>query len=88
MKDLVGATFGQLVVIGEAPSRREPSGRSTRLALVQCSCGVRQIARLGNLLSGNTASCGCRSAALASARMKARRARGIVGGCHRPDHAG
>jgi hypothetical protein len=70
----VGQVFAHLTVIAEAPPRREPCGRSTRLVLVQCTCGIRQIARLGNLRSGNTASCGCRSAGLASARMKARRA--------------
>ena len=50
----VGAVFGRLTVIAEAPLR---SG--DRYIRVKCYCGNEHVAALGNLRSGKTQTCGC-----------------------------
>lgn len=69
----VGDVFGALTVVAERPRRREPCGRMARLVVVRCACGTEHVVRVGNLLSGNTTSCGCVARASASERMAARR---------------
>jgi hypothetical protein len=72
---VVGQVFGQLVVVGDAPPRREPGGTLTRMVIVQCACGSPpRLVRWANLRSGNSTSCGCRQRMLASERMRLRRA--------------
>ena len=56
----IGARFGRLTVIAEGRRRQSPCGVHVRLVLVACTCGTVQLARLPNLVSGNTTSCGCR----------------------------
>lgn len=53
--DLTGQRFGSLVAV----KRVEPAGSQSRW-LCLCDCGTESIARLGNLRSGHTVSCGCR----------------------------
>jgi hypothetical protein len=53
--DLTGRTFGRLVVTGRAG--RSATGRT--LWKCRCECGESVDLRSCNLLSGNTASCGC-----------------------------
>ena len=55
MKDLTGKRFGKLTAI-------EPNGKNkygNYLWLCRCDCGNEIIALSGNLLKGNTKSCGC-----------------------------
>lgn len=55
MKDLTGMRFGKLVAI-------EPAGKNkfgNYQWLCKCDCGSEIIALSGNLLKGNTKSCGC-----------------------------
>jgi hypothetical protein len=57
--DLNGMTFDRLLVIGEAPSRRTPSGQSIAQWECLCTCGGSTIVSTQDLRSGNTRSCGC-----------------------------
>jgi hypothetical protein len=56
---VTGTRFGRLTVIREAPSRREPSGSSYRMALCRCDCGTEREFRLAALRKGGSKSCGC-----------------------------
>lgn len=49
-----GQKFGHLTIIKELPSQNKK-----RVFLVQCECGKEKPVRLGNLLNGDTTSCGC-----------------------------
>ena len=53
--DLTGRRFGRLVALHLAGSTK---GRKARWACV-CNCGLSVVVVGGNLLSGNTTSCGC-----------------------------
>lgn len=53
--DLIGKTFGELEVIGEAPAK----GRNTYW-LCRCSCGTEKAISTSNLVQGSTKSCGCK----------------------------
>lgn len=54
--NLIGRTFGRLVVIGKA----EGVGERKRTAwLCKCSCGNTRVVVSDNLKTGNTQSCGC-----------------------------
>lgn len=57
--ELTGQRFGRLVVLGDAPSVREPGRKAQRRVLCRCDCGVERIWSPGALRSGNTRSCGC-----------------------------
>jgi hypothetical protein len=52
-----GQRFGKLVVTG--PVTREVGGRKRKTVQCLCDCGTSKVARLENLLYGNTKSCGC-----------------------------
>jgi hypothetical protein len=52
-----GQRFGKLVVTG--PVTREAGGRKRKTVQCLCDCGTSKVARLENLLYGNTKSCGC-----------------------------
>ena len=54
--DLIGKRFGRLVVIGLSS---EKDKYSKRLFNCRCDCGKEVIVPSGNLLGGNTKSCGC-----------------------------
>lgn len=56
---LVGAKFGRLTLLRIAPSIRGGDGSLIHMAEVSCECGGTSIARVKNLKSGNTTSCGC-----------------------------
>lgn len=51
----IGAVFGRLTVIAEAPLARN----GARQALCRCECGTEKIVRCASLRSGGTKSCGC-----------------------------
>lgn len=56
--NVVGHTFGRLIVIGDAPNRALPS-RTVRYARVQCICGNITEVTVNSLRQGGTTSCGC-----------------------------
>ena len=51
--------FGKLIVLGDADSYIEPSGRQRRIVTAKCDCGDVKNYRLEDLRSGATQSCGC-----------------------------
>lgn len=55
----VGTRYGDLVVLGEAASRRSVGGSVKRYLSCRCDCGTELEVRLNNLRSGRTRSCGC-----------------------------
>jgi hypothetical protein len=55
--DLVGQTFGRLLVVARVESTRH----GKRRWLVECTCGVRKEVTGGNLTTGQVLSCGCLS---------------------------
>jgi hypothetical protein len=55
----IGQQFGRWTVIGEALSRRSPSGYYFAYWLCRCECGAQMPVRQQHLLSGRTRSCGC-----------------------------
>lgn len=57
--EIVGHKFGYLTVIAE-PISKPYSGRMTRFAPTQCSCGNYQEILVNLLRQGKTTSCGCR----------------------------
>lgn len=57
--DLVGVTFGDLLVIAEAPSRL-CGNRPTSFVRTRCNCGNEQEHGVFSLRAGKTTSCGCR----------------------------
>ncbi len=57
--DLTGTTFGKLVVLSYAGSKRYASN-SKNFYLCRCECGKEITAESQNLKTGNTSSCGCR----------------------------
>lgn len=54
-KNLIGRRFGRYLVIKEA----EGAYRHVAYWLCKCDCGNERVVRAGNLLRGNTLSCGC-----------------------------
>lgn len=58
LKDYAGRRFGALVAI--ALSERDESKENNHLWLFRCDCGNEKIARIKNVRSGKTSSCGCR----------------------------
>jgi hypothetical protein len=54
-KDLTGQKFGKLTVI----RRKENRGYGYVEWTCRCDCGRQHTARTGNLVKGNTMSCGC-----------------------------
>ena len=57
-KGIPGERYGRLTILMEIPAENRKK-RDVREVLCQCDCGNVTIARVGNLLSGNTMSCGC-----------------------------
>lgn len=58
-KDLSGMKFGRLLVISEAPETKSKSGAIIHNWNCICTCGNNCIKNSGNLLHGDTKSCGC-----------------------------
>jgi len=57
--NLTGRVFGRLTVIRETVGIRTSSGIMVRRWECICKCGGHHIVRQGNLMRGNTVSCGC-----------------------------
>lgn len=57
-KDLTGHVYGSITVIDKAPSRKS-ARTTTGYWRCRCSCGTELEIPTGNLLSGNTTTCGC-----------------------------
>lgn len=57
--DLAGKRFGRLTVIGFAGIERSRDGHSHSTWNCKCDCGTIKKLPTGNLISGNTKSCGC-----------------------------
>jgi hypothetical protein len=62
-----GQTFGRLTVLADIKVPTS-NGRLSRRILAQCSCGVIGKYLVGNLMSGDTHSCGCIHREMVSAR--------------------
>jgi hypothetical protein len=54
VKDAIGKKFGKLLILSESNLL---NGKSTVLCL--CDCGNKKVIRLGNIIKGDTVSCGC-----------------------------
>ena len=59
---LVGQRFGKLVAIKLIPKEERTWSNKERAWLCKCDCGNEVVVRANNLTSGNTQSCGCKSA--------------------------
>lgn len=59
IEELLNKKFGRLTIISEAKPHQQPNGDIQRLFSCLCDCGNKTIARLSNLRSGNSRSCGC-----------------------------
>lgn len=57
-KGLTGQTFGSLTALRPAPSRKQ-YGTTVGYWRCRCICGTELEVQTGNLLSGNSKSCGC-----------------------------
>lgn len=100
-KDLTGRTFGRLTVISFSafvdrsyPSRQRVHHISTWLC--RCECGNETVVFSGNLIRGNTRSCGCLSRETSAARQTTHGMTNspeyrvwshIIGRCHNPSDA-
>lgn len=69
---LIGEVYGRLTVLRDAGTVRSAKGRA-RMLVCLCSCGEETIARLSDLRSGGSKSCGCLRRELKSARDEAQR---------------
>lgn len=57
--DVIGQSYGRLIVIDEATPKTTPRGRPVRRVLCLCVCGNETIVHLVAIRSGTTTSCGC-----------------------------
>ena len=72
--EMVGKTFGRLLVTGEAENYVTPRGQKKRQVLVLCVCGNTLTVVASSLIRGITASCGCyRTEVLTAARTHGHR---------------
>ena len=72
--ELIGKTFGRLLVTGEAEKYTTPGGQKHRRVSVLCVCGNTADVAAASLVHGLTASCGCyRTEVLTSARTHGHR---------------
>lgn len=58
-EEMVGQTFGRLVVIKRAKSLYSSTGTAINMWDCQCQCGNKVIVRGAQLRNGHTSSCGC-----------------------------
>jgi hypothetical protein len=67
----VGARFGRLVVVADAPSVKNVNSRGSRhMWRCRCDCGTEIVAEQSNLRCGLSTSCGCQRSETCSARLK------------------
>ena len=59
LKNLVGRTFGRLVVLSKAKDYISPKGMRNRKWVCKCTCGTLKEVAQTSLTSGDTKSCGC-----------------------------
>lgn len=59
MNNLVGKRFGKLTVVACADTAYSKNGYSYKMWRCKCDCGNYKNISTGNLVSGNTKSCGC-----------------------------
>ena len=57
--EVTGLKFGRLTVLGDAPTRISPGGRTLRMVDCACGCGTIRAYQLQSLRSGIAVSCGC-----------------------------
>lgn len=71
-KDLTGSIYERLLVIGRGPDYISPKGKITSQWYCICSCEEHNIilARISNLTSNNTKSCGCLNREKSSQRIQ------------------
>jgi hypothetical protein len=55
----VGTRFDRVVTTGDVILRPRSDGRRRAYVPIRCDCGTERVVVAGNLLSGNTKSCGC-----------------------------
>lgn len=60
-KNLINCRFGKLLVIKELEGKRKPCGKPVRVFLCKCDCGNEKSIRMGDLTTGRTTSCGCKT---------------------------
>lgn len=65
-RDLIGKPFGLLTALRVLPKKLG----KPRMWVCRCSCGVENPVRAGDLISGNTKSCGCRKRQVAGERNR------------------
>lgn len=58
-RNKIGEKYHRLLVIDEAPFKREPSGRLTPRVVVRCECGIEKETDYKQLKRGGIKSCGC-----------------------------
>lgn len=58
-RDIIGERFGSLIVLRRVEDKISPKGYKKPQYECICDCGNKKIAVRGNLLTGNTTSCGC-----------------------------
>lgn len=70
--DIVGKTFGKLLVVKRLENRTQPNGATKLVYACTCACGTKNVAvDYSHLTSGHTQSCGCnRSESLSELRSK------------------
>jgi hypothetical protein len=61
VSDAIGKRFGKLLILSES---NKLNGKSTVLCL--CDCGKEKVIRIGNIIKGDTVSCGCYGRSLKS----------------------
>jgi len=69
LKELIGARFSRLTVIGEGEPRTQPSGQTKRRMICKCECGNLITVDLQSLRRGLSRSCGCLRSELVNKRM-------------------
>lgn len=58
-RDIVGERFGRLTVLCRVEDKVYPKGYKKPQYECVCDCGNKKVVERGNLLTGNTTSCGC-----------------------------
>ncbi len=70
IEDLIGRRFGDLTIIGEAPSVFSAKGNKRRQIICICICNKEKTYNYTDLTCGHSKSCGCKRAELMSIRRK------------------
>jgi hypothetical protein len=58
-KNRIGEKYNKLLIIGDAPSKKEPSGRIVKRVIVRCDCGVEKEIGYKDIKRNKIKSCGC-----------------------------